>query len=46
MKKKDLFWKILQDNAPKRLVGSFKANVPRPNSNIKYPAGDPASTCP
>ena len=45
MKKKDIFWKILQDNAPKRLVGSFRANVPRPNSNIKYPAGDPSTTC-
>jgi polar amino acid transport system substrate-binding protein len=45
MQKKDTFWKILQNNAPKRLAADFKDNVPRPNSKLQYPPGDPASVC-
>jgi polar amino acid transport system substrate-binding protein len=47
MKKRDEFVGILKSNAPKRLVGDFLDNVPRPKSNFQYPVGkDLTSICP
>ncbi len=39
MKKQDEFAKILRANAPKRLVGDFLSNVPRPKNTFSYPVG-------
>ena len=47
MKARDEFVKILRNNVPKRYVGSFLDNVPRPKNNFAYPVGkDPTSECP
>jgi polar amino acid transport system substrate-binding protein len=47
MKKKDEFVKILRNNAPARLVGSFLDNVPRPKNSFAYPVGKDVTTiCP
>jgi polar amino acid transport system substrate-binding protein len=47
MKKRDEFVGILKNNAPKRLVGDFLSNVPRPKSNFQYPVGKDVTTiCP
>ena len=47
MKKRDEFVKILRNNVPKKYVGSFLDNVPRPKNNFAYPVGkDPTSECP
>jgi polar amino acid transport system substrate-binding protein len=47
MKARDEFVKILRNNVPKKYVGSFLDNVPRPKNNFAYPVGkDPTSECP
>jgi polar amino acid transport system substrate-binding protein len=47
MKKKDEFVRILRQNAPARLVGSFLDNVPRPKNTFAYPVGkDLTTVCP
>ena len=47
MKKRDEFVKIMRANAPKRLVGDFLDNVPRPKNSFAYPVGkDVPSICP
>ena len=47
MKKRDEFVKILRNNVPKKYVGSFLDNVPRPKNSFAYPIGkDPTSECP
>jgi polar amino acid transport system substrate-binding protein len=47
MKKKDEFVRILRNNAPARLVGSFLDNVPRPKNSFAYPVGkDLTTVCP
>jgi polar amino acid transport system substrate-binding protein len=46
MQSRDEFVGILKANAPKRLVGDFLDNVPRPGSSFQYPVGkDPTSIC-
>jgi polar amino acid transport system substrate-binding protein len=47
MKKRDQFITILKNNSPARLYTSFKANVPRPKNNFRYPRGTvPEAKCP
>jgi polar amino acid transport system substrate-binding protein len=47
MKARDEFVKILRNNVPKRYIGSFLDNVPRPKNRFAYPVGkDPTSECP
>ncbi len=46
MRATDTFFKILQNNAPKFLIGDFTDNVPRPGNTFAYPVGkDPTSDC-
>src|SRR5919201_5429505 len=42
---KDQFYKILQNNAPKRLLGDFADNVPRPKLSFKYDDRDLTTIC-
>ncbi len=45
MQLKDEFVKILAANAPKRLVGDFTDNVPRPKSSFRYSDSDLTTVC-
>ncbi len=45
MQLKDEFVKILSANAPKRLVGEFADNVPRPKSSFHYTDSDLTTVC-
>jgi polar amino acid transport system substrate-binding protein len=46
MQKRDEFVGILKRNAPKRLVGQFLGNVPRPGKSFQYPRNSNPEACP
>lgn len=46
MRKRDLFYGILKNNVPRRLVPNFAKNILRPKVSFGYPKGSPETVCP
>ena len=46
MRKRDLFMRILRNNAPRRLLAGFSRNILRPKNTFGYAQGDPTTVCP
>jgi polar amino acid transport system substrate-binding protein len=46
MRKRDLFYGILKDNVPGRLLAGFAKNILRPKVTFGYPKGSPETVCP
>jgi polar amino acid transport system substrate-binding protein len=46
MRKRDLFYGILKNNVPRRLLPGFAKNILRPKVTFGYPKGSPETVCP
>jgi polar amino acid transport system substrate-binding protein len=46
MRKRDLFYGILKNNVPRRLLPGFAKNILRPKITFGYPKGSPETVCP
>jgi polar amino acid transport system substrate-binding protein len=46
MRKRDLFYGILKNNVPRRLLAGFAKNILRPKVTFGYPKGSPETVCP
>jgi polar amino acid transport system substrate-binding protein len=46
MRRKDLFFRILRNNVPRRLLTGFAQNILRPRNRFGYAQGDPTTVCP
>jgi polar amino acid transport system substrate-binding protein len=46
MRKRDLFYGILKENVPRRLLAGFAKNILRPKIKFGYPKGSPETVCP
>jgi hypothetical protein len=46
MRKRDLFYGILKENVPRRLLAGFAKNILRPKVTFGYPKGSPETVCP
>jgi polar amino acid transport system substrate-binding protein len=46
MRKRDLFYGLLKDNVPRRLLAGFAKNILRPKVTFAYPKGSPETVCP
>jgi polar amino acid transport system substrate-binding protein len=46
MRKRDLFYGILKNNVPRRLLAGFAKNILRPKITFGYPKGSPETVCP
>ncbi|HYZ76804.1 MAG TPA: transporter substrate-binding domain-containing protein [Gaiellaceae bacterium] len=46
MRRRDLFYGILKENVPRRLLTGFAKNILRPKIRFGYPKGSPETVCP